>query len=206
MIERSPIGALPSTPAYQDALGRLYASHQAYPSADHHDGHVTARSLAGLSNFHAGNLTALREGAIAADALEPNSSIFDRYVRSLPSALRPKAEAYRTLAVGRPVHHRAKLIGTVKAAVARDPMHTLFLVPGSGPHPGLPGNYLHGSVFEIGADGAHHSYAVQIHDRDDGSASAEAASLQAAIDKLLEVLESAPFNMNELEVLGFNIS
>jgi hypothetical protein len=30
--------------------------------------------------------------------------------------------------------------------MAHDPIHTLFLVPGAGPNPGIPGNYLHGSA------------------------------------------------------------
>jgi len=34
-IEHSPIGAVPFTPTYQDALKRLYGSHQAYARADH---------------------------------------------------------------------------------------------------------------------------------------------------------------------------
>ena len=42
-IDLSPIGALPATPAYQDALKRLYASRQVYAHADHKGGHVTAR-------------------------------------------------------------------------------------------------------------------------------------------------------------------
>ena len=62
MIERSPVGAVPGTPAYQDSLKRLYSSHQAYADADHKDGHVTARSLIGKPSFHAGNLEALVAG------------------------------------------------------------------------------------------------------------------------------------------------
>ena len=42
-IDASPIGAVPTTPAYQDALRRLYAARQVYASADHKGGHVTAR-------------------------------------------------------------------------------------------------------------------------------------------------------------------
>src|SRR5689334_2204414 len=54
-IEHSAVGAVPMTPSYQDALKRLYASHQVYASADHRDGHVTARSLVGLPSFYAEN-------------------------------------------------------------------------------------------------------------------------------------------------------
>jgi hypothetical protein len=206
MIERSPIGAVPGTPAYQDALKRLYASHQAYADADHKDGHVTARSLIGRPSFHAGNLEAVAAGQLAPEALESNAAIFDRYVQSLPPALRGRAEGYRLKVAGRPVHHRARHIGAEKAPAAHDLMHTVFLVPGSGPHPGVPGNYLHGSVVQAGADGAAGSWAVHLHDREDGAALFEASSMQAALAKLQEVLESAPFNMNELEALGFRMT
>jgi hypothetical protein len=78
MIEHSPVGAVPATPSYQDAIVRLRASHKIYADADHKDGHVTARSLARLRNFHAGNLDSLVAGTILPEALEPNSGIFDR--------------------------------------------------------------------------------------------------------------------------------
>ena len=74
-IESSPVGAVPMTPAYQDALRRLYAARQVYASADHKGGHVTARSLAKIPFFHAQNLDAFIAGSIADDALEPNKSI-----------------------------------------------------------------------------------------------------------------------------------
>jgi hypothetical protein len=205
MIERSPIGAVPGTPAYQDALKRLYSSHQAYADADHKDGHVTARSLIGKPSFHAGNLEALINGQIAPEALEANAAIFDRYVRSLPAPWRGKAEDYRLKVAGRPVHHRAKHLGTEKLPVAHDLMHTVFLVPGTGPHPGVPGNYLHGSVVQAGAEGAAGSWAVHLHDREDGAVLFETSSMQSALSKLQEMLESAPFNMNELEALGFRL-
>ncbi len=200
MIERSPIGAVPVTPAYQDAVKRLYASHQAYADADHKDGHVTARSLARLPLFHASNLAAVIAGQAAPEELEANNSIFDRYVQSLPAARRAKAESHRLTVAGRVAHHRAKH-GVV---LVHDPVHTLFLVPGSGPHPGLPGNYLYGSAFQVNGDDAS-PWALNLHDSDDGAALFDAPDTAAALGKLQEVLESAPFNMNELEALGFRL-
>jgi hypothetical protein len=205
MIEHSPIGAVPGTPSYQDALKRLQASHKVYADADHKDGFVTARSLAGRPNFHAANLEALVSGTIAAEALETNFSIFDRYVASLPADRRTRAQGFRIKVAGRPVLHRAKHAGSEKLPVAHDLTHTLFLVPGTGPHPGLPGNYLHGSVLEVGAGAPAGSWAIQIHDNDDGAAVFNAPSMQAALSKLQEVLDSAPFNMNELGGLDFRI-
>ena len=52
MIEHRTMGAVPRTPAYQDALGRLRATHQIYVNADHADGFVTVRSLATRPAFH----------------------------------------------------------------------------------------------------------------------------------------------------------
>jgi hypothetical protein len=198
MIEHSPIGAVPATPAYQDALKRLYASHQTYADADHKDGHVTARSLGRLPAFHAKNLDELITGKIGAEALEPNAGIFDRYVQSLPADRRARAEARRLVVAGRPVHHRKH-----EGAPVHDAVHSLFLVPGAGPHPGLPGNYLYGSIYETGA--AAHPWALNLHDSDDGAAVFEAASLADALAKLQEVLASAPFNMDELVALDFRL-
>lgn len=198
MIDQSPVGAVPGTPAYQDALKRLYASHQAYADADHKDGHVTARSLTRLPSFHAKNLDELIAGTIAAEALEPNAGIFDRYVQSLRVDRRAKAETRRLLVAGRPVHHR-KHDGTA----VHDLVHSLFLVPGTGPHPGLPGNYLYGSLYETGH--AATSWAINVHDSDDGAAVFETATMPEALAKLQEVLASAPFNMNELETLEFRL-
>jgi hypothetical protein len=202
MIEHSPMGAVPTTPTYQDALKRLYAAHQVYADGDHSDGHVTARSLAGLPSFRASNLETFAEGA---EALESNASIFDRYVGSLSPARRGRAEGYRVKVAGRPIHHRAKHVGSERLPVAHDLFHTVFLVPGAGPHPGLPGNYLHGSVVQVGADGVPGSWAVHLHDRDDGAALFEASALKEAMGKLWEVLECAPFSMAELEALGFKM-
>jgi hypothetical protein len=198
MIEQSTVGAVPRTPAYQDAIARLSASHQVYPDADHSDGFVTVRSLSTRPCFHANNLEALIEGAIAADALERNASIFDRYVAALPVELRAKAEKHRLLVAGRPAHHRKH-----GGVIAQDPLHTLFLVPGAGPHPGIPGNYLHGSVLQLGADAVTGGWAIHLHDRDDGAAMCDAPTLSDALAKLQEVIASAPFHLNELGSLGF---
>ena len=201
MIEHSPIGAVPVTPAYQDAIRRLYATHQAYPDADHKDGHITARSLIKLPSFYASNLDAVVAGQTPAEALEPNAKIFDRYVQSLPAARHAKAEGFRLTVAGKVAQHRSKH-GVV---MVHDPIHTLFLVPGTGPHPGLPGNYLYGSAFQVSADAATSRWAVNLHDSDDGAALYDAPNMADALAKLQEVLASAPFNMNELEALGFRL-
>jgi hypothetical protein len=198
MIEHSATGAVPGTPAYQDALKRLYATHQAYADADHKDGHVTARALAKLPSFHASNLDELIARRIGPELLERNAAIFDRYVESLPADRRSRAEARRLVVAGRPVHHR-KHDGTP----VHDLVHSLFLVPGAGPHPGLPGNYLYGSLYETGH--AATPWAINLHDSDDGAAVFEAPDLAAALVKLEEVLASAPFNMDELAALEFRL-
>ncbi len=200
LIEHSPVGAVPHTPAYQDALQRLHASHQAYTDANHKDGHVTVRSLAKLPSFYASNLEALIAGQITPQELESNASIYDRYVQSLPESRRAKAESYRLTVIGKAIHHRAKH----DHAVFHDPVHTLFLVPGAGPHPGLPGNYLHGSMFQVSADAT--SWAVHVHDNDDGAALADAPSLAEALGRLQEVLACAPFHLSELAALGFRLN
>jgi hypothetical protein len=198
-IEHSPVGAVPHTPSYVDALERLYASHQVYAAADHKGGHVTARSLAMRPIFQAANLAEFVAGAIDADALESNASIYDRYVQSLPAAQRARGESCRVMVIGKPAHHRAKH----GAGVVHDPMHTLFLVPGAGPHPGLPGNYLHGAVFHVGADDATGAWAVHAHDSDDGAELFETPALADALTKMSEVMTSAPFHLSELAALGF---
>jgi hypothetical protein len=200
-IDLSPIGAVPTTPAYQDALRRLYAAQQVYASADHKGGHVTARSLNQLPSFHADNLEAFIAGEISDDQLETNASIYERYVQSLPLDLRARAEKQRLMVIGKAVHHRAK----AGHAIVHDPMHTLFLVPGAGPHPGLPGNYLHGSVFHVG-DEVTGSWVVNVHDSDDGASLFSTPKLPDALAKLQEVLASAPFHLNELEALGFKLT
>jgi hypothetical protein len=198
-IEQSPVGAVPMTPAYQDALKRLYASHQVYADADHKDGHVTARSLARLPSFHATNLGELMAGKITSEDLEANAGIFDRYVASLPADRRARAETRRLVVAGKPVHHRKHH----DATVVHDLVHSLFLVPGAGPHPGLPGNYLYGSLYETGH--AATPWAINVHDSDDGAAVFEASDLPAALAKLEEVLASAPFKMSELVALEFRL-
>ncbi len=202
MIERSPVGAVPNTPDHQDALIRLRAAHQVYADADHKDGHVTARSLAQLPNFSAENLEGFIAGEIDADQLESNLSIFERYVQSLPLDVRSKAEAYRTTVAGRPIRHRPKHVGDTKEVV-HDPLHTLFLVPGAGRHPGLPGNYLYGSVFQGGAHDSTAPWTVQLHESFGGGVACDLATLPLAMAKVQEVLASAPFAMEELVDLGF---
>lgn len=200
LIERSPTGAVPSTPSYQDGLKRLYAAHQVYVSADHKDGHVTARSLAGAPSFYASNVDAVIAGSVAPEALEPNAKIFDRYVATLPPERRAKAESFRLLVAGRPAHHR-KHGGALDAHI-HDPVHSLFLVPGTGAHHGLPGNYLYGSVLQLNAS-LNAPWAIHVHDADDGVSLYDASSMKDAFEKLLELVASAPFTMGELDGLGF---
>lgn len=201
MIEYNPGGTVPHTPTYQESLSRLYLSHQVYASADHKGGHVTVRSLAKLPPFHASNLDEVIAGQLEASALESNSAIFDRYVKSLSESQQQKAEGYRLQVVGRPVHHR-KHHGAVPAGV-HDPVHSLFLVPGTGPHPGLPGNYLYGSMFEVSPPDAPSHWVVQLHDVEEGSASLDVPTMAEALEKVQEALASAPFQLSELEALGF---
>ncbi|MBK9989327.1 MAG: hypothetical protein IPP19_00980 [Verrucomicrobia bacterium] len=195
MIEHSPIGAVPRTLTHQDAIKRLLATQQVYASADYKDGFVTARSLGKQPSFCAENLEALIAGQITADALEANARIFDRYVQSLPEAHRARAESKRLMVAGKPAHHRSKHDG----AVIHDPTHSLFLVPGAGTHPGLPGNYLYGFVHEMNAG----AWTVHMHDSDDGAAKYDAPNQAEAFAKLQEAIASAPFHLSELESLGF---
>jgi len=204
MIEHSPIGAVPFTPTYQDAIKRLYASHQVYADSDHKNGHVTARSLAKKPHFQANNLLDVIAGKIGAEQLESNGSIFDRYVKSLPAELRVRAEAFRLSVAGKVAHHRAKVVGTEKIVVAHDPIHTMFLVPGAGPNAGLPGNYLHGAAAQLRATDDS-PWSVHVHDSDDGDALIEMATMAEALGKVVEVMESSPFKMDELEALGFTL-
>jgi hypothetical protein len=201
LIEHSAVGAVPGTPSYQDALKRLYASHQVYASADHRDGHVTARSLVGRPSFYAENLERVRTGELDASALEANASIFSRYVKSLPEARHAKAEGFRLTVAGRPAHHR-KHAGS---EAIHDPVHTLFLVPGSGPHPGLPGNYLYGSALQL-SQAADARWAIHVHDAEDSLAVFEAATMAEVFGKVIEIAESAPFTMNELSAFGFRMA
>jgi hypothetical protein len=198
LIEHSPVGAVPRTPAYQDALGRLRASHQVYPDADHVDGFVTVRSLAARGCFHAENLDAWTAGIIEATAVESNASIFDRYVAALPTGLHAKAEALRLRVAGRPALHRKH-----GGVLATDPVNLLFLVPGAGPNPGIPGNYLHGFLLQRGNDSAADGWSIHLHDSDDGASMCDLPTLRDALEKLQEVIASAPFHLSELGALGF---
>ncbi len=195
MIDHSPMGAVPRTLTHQDALKRLLATQQVYASADSKDGFVTARSLTQLPSFYAENLDALIAGQITADALESNALIFERYVQSMSLDHRVRAESKRLMVAGKPAHHRSKHDG----AVIHDPVHSLFLVPGAGKHPGLPGNYLYGFVHEMSPA----AWTLHLHDSDDDSAKFDAATQNEALAKLQEVLASAPFHLSELEALGF---
>ncbi len=200
LIEYSPIGAVPYTPSYADALDRLYASHQVYADADHRGGHVTVRSLARKPSYQAANLEDFIAGKIDAEALESNASIFSRYVAALPPESRARAEDCRVTVIGKPAHHRTKH----GAEAIHDPLQTLFLVPGAGPHPGLPGNYLYGAVFHVGADDASGSWVVQLHDSDDGAAVCGVPTLAAALERMQELVASAPFHLSELAALGLS--
>ncbi|MCF3651036.1 hypothetical protein [Synoicihabitans lomoniglobus] len=201
-LEFSPTGEVPHTPAHQEALAHLIAAHQVYPSADHAHGHVSVRTLAALPAFYAHNLEAVIKGEVAEADLESDESIFDRYVASLPASLREAAEVSRSLAVGRRLLHRAKHDGEI----VHDPVHSLFLIPGCGPHPGLPGNYLHGSIFQDHIDDLAGAWALHVHDRDDGAATCEVPTREAALEKLEELLASAPFLLSELEALDFQMN
>jgi hypothetical protein len=198
LIEHSPVGAVPRTPAYVDALNRLYAAQKIYHSADHKDGHVTARSLAALPAFHAANLADVVAGRVPDTSLEANAAIFARYVASLPAAIRPLAEALKPKVAGKPVLHRHK---GADGTPIHDPVHTLFLVPGTGPNRGLPGNYLHGMLVEHGAN----AWSVHIHDSDDGAAVCDLGGLADCASKLEELIGSAPFHLSELDALGFRM-
>lgn len=203
-IEHSPIGAVPATPSHQDALKRLQATHQVYADADHKGGYVTARSLAARPVFHAANLEAVAAGQTGAETLEANTAIFDRYVASLPRDLQARAEAARILVAGKPAHHRAKQVGEARV-VAHDPVHTLFLVPGAGPHPGLPGNYLYGMALQLTA-ASDSTWAIHLHDCDDGAAICPMPTQAEALAKVQEVLASAPFTLDEAVALGFRLT
>lgn len=200
MIEHSPAGAVPHTPTYRDALARLLASHQVYASADYKNGYVTVRSLTALPSFYAENFDLFASGGATAEELEEDASIFARYVGSLPEDKRAKAEAARAVVVARKTQHRARH----GAAVAHDPAHTLFLVPGTGPHPGLPGNYLYGSLYQAGAD-AKGAWGIYLHDAEDGLARCELPDQATALERFREVIASAPFQLAELDTLGFHI-
>jgi len=202
MIENSPTGIPPATPAHQEALARLISAHQVYPSANHREGYVTMHALAQLPSFYAENLGEVMAGKAEQSTLETDDSIYDRYVASLAEDLREAAEDVRSMAVGRKLLHRSKQDGEV----VHDPIHSLFLIPGAGPHPGLPGNYLHGSIFQDHIDDLAGAWAVHIHDRDDGVATIAVPNREKALEKLQELLASAPFLLSELDALEFQMN
>lgn len=200
-IEHSPTGAVPHTPLYQTALGHLRAAFQVYPSAEYKDGWVTARSLAAKPVFHAANLEAVLAGREPSESLEPDADVFARYVASLPPALQPRADAARNQLVARKLHHRAKH----KAEVQHEPVHALFLLPGGGNHAGLPGSYLHGAVIEHPATASTPAFwSVDLHDSEDGAMIIEVPAAAAALEKVQELLASAPFHLAEIEPYGFH--
>ncbi|MBC8012238.1 MAG: hypothetical protein H7067_19315 [Burkholderiales bacterium] len=198
VIENSPTGSVPHTPAYQDGLRRLRAVHQVYPAADYKNGYVTVRSLAAKPLFYAQNLEACLAGEVGVEALEADASVFSRYVGSLPPGLQAAAEAWRARVVAGKAQHRAH-----HGVVAHDAAHTIFLIPGGGRAPGLPGDYLHGSVLQMGASGIEGPWVLQVHDREDDLTRCEVATLAEALAKLQDVLASAPFLLSELAPLGF---
>lgn len=201
IIDASPVGGVPRTPAHQDALRHLVLAHQVYHSADYPDGYVTVRALAARPSFHAANIAAVMAGHKAPAALEADTAVFDRYVASLPTALQPAAEPFRLKAVGRRLLHRAKLDVSV-----HDPIHSLFLVPGVGLNPGLPGNYLYGSIIEDDASDPNCTWSIHLHDRDDGAAMCDGLPREAAWAKFEELLASAPFMLGELDALDFRLN
>lgn len=201
VIEHSPVGAVPHTPTYQDALRRLRDTHQVYVSADHKNGYVTVRSLATAPVFYAQNFEAVKTGRAAVATLESEASIFSRYVKSLPAALQEKAEAHRAHVVARRTQHRARH----GVETAHETAHTLVLVPGAGPNPGLPGNYLYGLAIQGGVKDAPDGWSLQVHDGEDGVALCEVGSEAEALAKIEELVASAPFQLSELETLGFRM-
>jgi len=201
MIDHSPVGAVPRTPSYTEALKHLYATRQVYTHADHRDGHVTARSLSTRPAYHAANLQEFIEGRIEPEALESNNTIFDRYLASLPQSQRARAEEFRLVVAGRPIHHRTK----GSTLHARDPLNTIFLIPGGGPQPSLPGNYLHGGLSEY-HDTAHPlPWCIHLNDSTNDAAMLDFAALPEALAMLSELLSMAPFHLHELEAFGFRI-
>jgi hypothetical protein len=199
LIEHSPTGSVPRTPTHGESLTRLLATLQVFHSSDYKDGFVTARSLARQPLFLAAGLLELAAHPGDLSQLEANAAVFDRYVGSLAPAQRTRAEGFRLAAAGRPVHHRPKAGGEL----VHDPLHSIFLVPGVGPQPGLPGNYLRGSLDEVPAASGQPRYRIQVMDADTDAAVCELPTLAEAIARLRDLTESAPFHLSELEALGF---
>ncbi len=197
LIEHNAGGSVPHTPTYDDALARLRSTQQIYANADHKGGHVTARSLAGRAPFYATNLPGTATSLEQVPTLETNASIFARYLASLSPAQRVQAEKFRLAVTGRPVHHRHKGEGPQ----IHDPLSTIFLLPGGGPQPGLPGNYLHGFLSEGQGD----AWCIQVLDSDTDLAVAEEHSLAKILERFQDLLACAPFHLTELESLGFTL-
>lgn len=162
---------------------------------------MTARALAKQPLFHAQNLDALLKGSIEVEALEPNGGIFDRYLHSLPAGLQARAATFREAVSGRPIHHRTK----AGVMLTRDPLNTIFLIPGAGLQPGLPGNYLYGGITEHHDEKHPQPWCVHVHDTSNDAALFDSSTLTEALEKVQELLASVPFHMNELEALGFRI-
>lgn len=201
LIEHSPVGAVPRTPTYDESIHRLLQAQQVYHSSDHRDGFVTARSLARLPLFVPNGLLELAGHPDDLSLLESNNSVFDRYVASLPLGPRVKAEGFRLVVAGKPVLHRHKSGGTL----VRDPLHSIFLVPGAGPQPGLPGNYLRGILDELHDPVEGARWRIQIMDTDTDASVCVFDTLAGALARLEEVLGCAPFHLAELETLGFTL-
>ncbi len=85
-------------------------------------------------------------------------------------------------------------------------MNSLFLVPGTGPHPGLPGNYLQGALLEIMHPGAASTWKLELHDGETGVSSLAAPTMPEALTAMQDVISSAPFNLRELDALGFKLN
>ncbi|MBK8479184.1 MAG: hypothetical protein IPL39_23760 [Opitutaceae bacterium] len=201
LIDHSPTGSVPRTPTHDESITRLLAAQQVYHSADFKDGFVTTRRLASQPHFVATGLADLAAHPDDPSQLEANGTVFDRYVASLPQAQRLRAEAFRLATAGRPVHHRPKAGGVL----VHDPIHSIFLVPGTGPKTGLPGNYLRGSLDELPAAGGQPRFRIQVLDSDTDAAVCELPTLAAALEHLHDLIESAPFHLSELEALGFEL-
>lgn len=199
LIDHSPTGAAPRTPTHDESLARLLAAQQVFHSSDYKEGYITARTLARQPHFLAAGLAELAAHPEDYSQLEANASVFDRYVASLPEAHRARAESFRLSTAGRPIHHRIK----AGSESVRDPLHSIFLIPGVGPQPGLPGNYLRGSLDEL-QDAAHRIYfRLQILDSDTDAALCELPTLAEALARLRDLTDSAPFHLSDLEALGF---
>jgi hypothetical protein len=199
LIDRSPTGSVPRTPTYDESLTRLLAAQQVFHNTDFKDAFVTARALARCPIFVATGLLELATHPEDHTRLESNASVFDRYVASLPEPQRARAETFRLSTAGRPVHHRPKVGGPL----VRDPLHSIFLVPGVGPQPGLPGNYLRGTIAELPATEGPARYRIQVLDADTDAAVCELPDLAEALGRLRDLIDSAPFHLSELEALGF---